>query len=593
MAGRIPKQFIEDVLLRCDIVEIIDARVPLKKAGKDYKACCPFHDEKSPSFTVSPTKQFYHCFGCGAHGTAIGFLMEYEHMSFPEAVEELATRLGLKMPQESAGSAPRADPSGELLRILEEASRYFRAELRDSPRAIAYLKARGISGEIAATFGIGYAPEGWSNLTGKFGGNAAETDLLVQAGLAVRKEDGRSYDRFRDRVMFPIHDYRGRIIGFGGRIIDVGEPKYLNSPETSLFHKGRELYGLFRARDSIKTAGRSLVVEGYMDVTALAQHGVDNVVATLGTATTREHLERLFRYAPEVVFSFDGDRAGREAAVRALETALPLMQDGRQVSFLFLPEGEDPDSLVRREGGEAFAERIAHAKPLPDFFFESLGLQVDLKRMDGRTRYAELARPLVARLPEGMFRDMMIQRLADISQVPVARLGALVGKSNNRFEREPGLGAVRPPPRSVQQPKQPSIVWMAAAMLVQLPELGTKVTDLEFLQDLDRPGIGLFRQLIEAVRVIPRCNTAALVEHFRDTEHESHVARLAAWNHAVLGQDVTAEFIGVLNQMRRAAIKMKVEHLLQKQKIYGLSSLEMGELAHLTRIQAQKAETAH
>ncbi|HEX9811238.1 MAG TPA: DNA primase [Burkholderiales bacterium] len=592
MAGRIPKQFIDDVLLRADIVEVIDARIPLKKAGKDYKACCPFHDEKTPSFTVSPTKQFYHCFGCGAHGTAIGFLMEYEHMSFPEAVEELATRLGLQMPKESVEMAPRADASAELLRILEEASRYYRTQLRDNPRAIAYLRGRGISGEIAAAFGIGYAPDGWNNLTGTLGMGPAETELLVQSGLAVRKEDGRCYDRFRDRVMFPIHDYRGRIVGFGGRVIDAGEPKYLNSPETVLFHKGRELYGLFKARDSIKTAGRVLVVEGYMDVVALAQHGVGNVVATLGTATTREHIERLFRYAPEVVFSFDGDRAGREAAARALETVLPVAEDGRQVSFLFLPEGEDPDSLVRREGGEAFSARFAGAKPLPDFFFESLASQVDLRRMDGRTRLAELARPLIARLPPGMFRDMMIERLAEISRVPAARLATLVGKSNAAFERDP-RGFARPFARPVQQPRQPSIVWMAAAILVQHPELGAKAVSLEFLEDLDRPGMSLFRQLVETSNANPRCNTAALVEHFRDTEHETHVARLAAWNHPALDQDIDAEFTGVLNQMRRAAIKAKVEHLLQKQKIYGLTSLEIGELAHLTRIQVEKTEAAH
>lgn len=592
MAGRIPKQFIDDVLLRADIVEVIDARVPLKKAGKDYKACCPFHDEKSPSFTVSPTKQFYHCFGCGAHGTAIGFLMEYEHMSFPEAVEDLANRLGLKLPQESVASTPRVDGTAELLRVLEEAARYYRGQLRDSARAIAYLKGRDISGEIASAFGVGYAPDGWNNLTSELGVSSAETELLVQAGLAVRKDDGRCYDRFRDRVMFPIHDYRGRIIGFGGRIIDAGEPKYLNSPETVLFHKGRELYGLFKARASVKNAGRVLVVEGYMDVVALAQHDVSNAVATLGTATTREHLDRLFRFAPEIVFCFDGDRAGREAANRALETVLPVMHDGRQVSFLFLPEGEDPDSLVRKEGGAVFAARVTRGKPLPDFFFESLASQVDLKRMDGRTRLAELARPLLARLPSGMFREMMIERLAELSLVPATRLATMFGAPDETPER-PHSASVRAGSRPVLQPKQPSIVWMAAAMLVQYPELGAKVADLQFLEDLDRPGMDLFRKLVEAIRANPSCNTAALVESFRDTEHEQHLARLAVWSHPVLSQDVTTEFAGVLNQMRRATIKAKVEHLLHKQRIYGLNTLEITELTRLTRIQTEKAELAH
>jgi DNA primase len=589
MAGRIPKQFIDDVLLRADIVEIIDARVPLKKAGKDYKACCPFHDEKTPSFTVSPTKQFYHCFGCGAHGTAIGFLMEYEHMSFTEAVQELAGRLGLKLPAESGDMTQRNDATGELLRILEEASRFYRTQLRETPRAIDYLKARGIDGESASAYGIGYAPEGWNHLAGRLGASAA--DLPVQAGLAVRKDDGRCYDRFRDRIMFPIHDYRGRIVGFGGRVIDIGEPKYLNSPETPLFHKGRELYGLFKARDSIKNSGRAVVVEGYLDVVALAQFGVTNACATLGTATTREHLERLFRFAPEVVFCFDGDRAGRDAAVRALETALPVMHEGRQVSFLFLPEGEDPDSLVRREGGEAFAARVAHAKPLPVFFFESLAAQVDLKRLDGRTRLVELARPLISKLPPGMFRRMMIERLADISLVPVVQLAPVFGQV-----QESSVGSGNPARGmrgSVQQPKQPSIVWMAAAMLVQHPPLGAKISDRQMLDNFDRPGMDLFRMLVDAVAASPHINTAGLVEYFRGSEHEQHVARLAVWDHPVFLQDIETEFSGVLNQMRRAAIRAKVEHLLQKQKIYGLTTVEITELAQLTRIQADKAELMH
>jgi DNA primase len=589
MAGRIPKQFIDDVLLRADIVEIIDARVPLKKAGKDYKACCPFHDEKTPSFTVSPTKQFYHCFGCGAHGTAIGFLMEYEHMSFTEAVQELAGRLGLKLPAESGGVAPRSDATAELLRIVEEASRYYRTQLRETPRPADYLKARGIDAETANTFGIGYAPEGWNSLAGKFGSTPA--DLLVQAGLAVRKDDGRCYDRFRDRIMFPIHDYRGRIVGFGGRVIGVDEPKYLNSPETPLFHKGRELYGLFKARDSIKNTGRVVVVEGYLDVIALAQFGVPNACATLGTATTREHLERLFRFAPEIVFCFDGDRAGRDAAVRALETTLAVMHEGRQASFLFLPEGEDPDSLVRREGGEAFVARIARAKPLPVFFFESLASQVDLKRLDGRTRLIELARPLISKLPPGMFRRMMIERLADISLVPAAQLAPVFGQLPE-LSVTPG-DLARDSRGYGEQPKQPSIVWMAAAMLVQNPQLGAKISDRQMLESLDRPGMDLFRMLVDAVADSPHMNSAGLIEYFRGSAHEAHVARLAVWNHPVLGQDVEAEFSGVLKQMRRAAIKAKVEHLLQKQKIYGLTTLEITELAQLTRIQADKAEVMH
>lgn len=606
MAGRIPKQFIDEVLLRADIFEVIDARVPLKKAGKDYKACCPFHDEKSPSFTVSPTKQFYHCFGCGAHGTAIGFLMEYEHMSFPEAVEELAGRVGLTLPKEAQGAVTRTDAAPDLLRGLEEAARYYRSQLRESPKAIAYLKGRGISGEIAAAFALGYAPEGWDHLTRLLGKTPGERDVLVQAGLAVRKDSGGCYDRFRNRVMFPIHDYRGRVVGFGGRIIDTaqesatvggdqtseatsGGPKYLNSPETPLFHKGRELYGLFRARDRIHDAGRVLVVEGYMDVVALAQFGVENVVATLGTATTRDHLERLFRFAPEVVFCFDGDRAGRDAAWRALETALPVMHEGRQASFLFLPEGEDPDSLVRKEGEAAFKGRIAQGKPLPDFLFESLAQQVDLKRLDGRTRLVELARPLLSKLPAGVFKELMIEQLASISRVALHQIDKVFGQESVRQPRTNYSTARR---LLATQPKQPSLVWMAAAMLVQHPGLAAAVSDDQFLSDLDRPGVPLFRALLETVRDRPHINTAALVEHFRGSEYQHHLARLATWEHPALTHDVAAEFQGVLAQMRRAVIKGKVEHLLQKQKIHGLSTVEIRELADLTRLQAERPGAA-
>ena len=604
MPGRIPKQFIDEVLLRADIVDVIDARVPLKKAGKDYKACCPFHDEKTPSFTVSPVKQFYHCFGCGAHGTAIGFLMEYEHMSFPEAVEELANRLGLPLPKESQGTAERADVAPALLRVLEEAARCYRSLLRETPRAIGYLKERGISGEVAAAFGLGYAPDGWDYLIGRLGATPAERETLVQAGLAVRKEGGGCYDRFRDRVMFPIHDYRGRIVGFGGRVIDAvqgrtnvaedrmseatkGGPKYLNSPETPLFHKGRELYGLFRARDRIKDAGRVLVVEGYMDVVALAQFGIENVVATLGTATTREHLDRLFRFAPEVVFCFDGDRAGREAAWRALEAALPVMHEGRQASFLFLPEGEDPDSLVRTEGGEAFKARIARGKPLPDFLVESLARQVELKRLDGRTRLVELARPLLSKLPAGIFRTLMVEKLADAALLSPAQLDPVLGRSGNKESETPHRA---PASRVGRQPKQPSIVWMAAALLVQHPHLGPQITDRKFLDELDLPGMELLRAVVDTLKANPHYNTAALVEHFRDSEHIHHMARLAIWEHPALAYDVVAEFNGVLAQMRRAAIKSKVEHLLQKQKIYGLSIMEIKELSDLTRLQAERPD---
>src|SRR3989344_4815980 len=444
MAGRIPKQF-------------IDERVPLRKAGKDYKACCPFHEEKTPSFTVSADKQFYHCFGCGAHGSAIGFLMDYDHMSFPEAVEELATRAGLPVPQEARSTTEAdSDTGADLLGIMGEASRFYRQKLREHPQAreaADYLKGRGITGEIANEFGLGFESEGWDNLVRVLGKDPESREALVRAGLAAKKDGGGFYDRFRARVMFPIEDHRGRIVAFGGRVIGKGEPKYLNSPETPLFHKGRELYGLFRAREALKRENRVLVVGGYMDVVALAQYGIDFAVATLGTATTRDHLERLFRHAPEVIFCFDGDRAVREAAWRALETTLPVLRDGRQASFLFLPDGEDPDTLVRKEGAAAFHARLSVAKPLPDFLFETLVKQVDLTRLDGRARLVELARPHLSKVAPGALQQLMQDRLSELSRFDPAKLSKLVGTTLQTSARKSTAGLARPkePPSAIDR----------------------------------------------------------------------------------------------------------------------------------------------
>ncbi|MDH5488252.1 MAG: DNA primase, partial [Gammaproteobacteria bacterium] len=476
MAGRIPKQFIDELLTRSDIVDVIDARVPLRKAGKDYKACCPFHEEKTPSFTVSADKQFYHCFGCGAHGSAIGFLMDYDHMSFVEAVEELAARAGLTVPKEAGAAFEKEKDTGaDLIELMREAVRFYRQQLREhpqAPRVVNYLKGRGITGEIANEFNLGFAPEGWDNLLRALGKDDNSREALARAGLAVKKDSGGYYDRFRDRVMFPIEDHRGRIVAFGGRIIDKGEPKYLNSPETPLFHKGRELYGLFHAREAIKRENRVMVVEGYMDVVALAQFGIDFAVATLGTATTRDHLERLFRHAPDVIFCFDGDRAGREAAWRALENVLPVLREGRQISYLFLPENDDPDTLVRKEGREAFLARLSKAIPLPDYLFDSLSRQVDLGRLDGRARLVELARPLLSNMPAGILREMMLGRLAELSRLETVTLPLNAGSP------EPPPPTAREFRSSSRGPREPpSVVRLAIAILLQRPELARSVSN--------------------------------------------------------------------------------------------------------------------
>ena len=591
MAGRIPEKFIDDLLQRVDIVDVIDSRVPLKKAGKEYKACCPFHEEKTPSFTVSQPKQFYHCFGCGAHGTAIGFLMEYERLSFPEAVRELAGRAGMQIPDsvpENEGTAAR---SASLLDLLSEANAWYQRQLRDHPAAktaVDYLKRRGLTGEIAAQFEIGYAPDGWDNLLNALGTDDARRETLFEAGMLIKKDSGGYYDRFRQRIMFPIHDYRGRVVGFGGRILGDGEPKYLNSPETPVFHKGREAYGLFRARDAIRREQRVLVVEGYMDVVALAQYGIDYAVATLGTATTRDHLQRLFRYAPEVVFSFDGDRAGRDAAWRALETALPLMDGGNQVSFLFLPEGEDPDTMVRKEGTEAFSQRVRQAMPLPAYLEEVLRSQVDMSRLDGRARLLELAKPLLAQIPAGIFREMLVSRFAEISRENSGNLSTLLG-----FSESPALSTNRKPP--VKRPKsgQPSLMRRLVARLVQHPRLARLVQSEQEIAGLEGAGAELFGELVRVLHQHPDLPTQALIERFRDTEHFASLQKLAGWSD-VSGErpddehDVEMEFRDTLARLKAEPLDTRIKALETKESVEG--SLSAEDRQQLRDLLQQKAD---
>jgi len=597
MAGRIPEKFIEDLMTRVDIVDVIDSRVPLKKAGKDYKACCPFHEEKTPSFTVSPDKQFYHCFGCGEHGTAIGFLMNYDRMSFPEAVRELASRVGMEVPQEAHSAQSESGSSNQrLLELLTQADTFFQAQLREhaeAGKATGYLKGRGLSGEIAAEFGIGLAPMGWDNLLKAIGKDEPTREAMVVAGLAVRKDNGGYYDRFRDRVIFPIHDYRGRIVGFGGRILPTSEPdagdaksgaaKYLNSPETPVFHKGREVYGLFRARDGIKREQRVLVVEGYMDVVALAQFGIDFAVATLGTATTRDHLERLFRFSPEVVFAFDGDRAGREAAWRALENVLPIMSSGRQVSFLFLPDGEDPDSLVRKEGQDKFAERIRSATPLGEYLVDALARKVDLERMDGRARLVDLATPLIQKMPDGIFRQMLVDRLAQKSRVKTEKLSTLLGNSQQAASFRSGVGR-RPKAGGLAQ--KPTLMRHAIALVLQHPRLAP-LADANEVESFDMAGAALLAELLRLAAAVPQCTTGHLVERFRDTEHFGPIQKLAMWADPVAEveegkRDLETEFQDVLLRLRKQGIKDRLDGL-HTRDLKDLSASERQKIGELRR----------
>ena len=453
----IPNDFIQTLLGRVDIVDVIDRSVPLKKAGANYQACCPFHSEKTPSFTVSPTKQFYHCFGCGAHGTAIGFLMEHDGKSFPEAVETLARDAGLTVPHtESTGERERREASADLTEILLTAARFYRAKLKDAPDAIAYLKRRGFTGAVAAHFGVGFAPDAWQGLAAAY----ADYDdpVLEAAGLVIRGDGGKRYDRFRNRIMFPIHDTRGRVIGFGGRVLDTGEPKYLNSPETAVFFKGKELYGLYLARNAIRESNRVLVVEGYMDVVALAQHGIEYAVATLGTSTTPVHTQKLFRLADAVVFCFDGDAAGRKAAWRALETTLPVLADGKEARFLFLPNGQDPDDFVRGHGKAAFERAIDQATPLSEYLLGELASRHPPDTAEGRAALVAAAQPYVSGIAAPILAALVRRQLAELAGIPGDQLETLVTAAPRPGpvprRSKPARGPARKPPsllRALQQ----------------------------------------------------------------------------------------------------------------------------------------------
>jgi DNA primase len=555
VAGRIPQSFIDDLISRADIVEIIDSHVPLKKAGREHKACCPFHDEKTPSFTVSAEKQFYHCFGCGAHGTVIGFLMNFRHLEFVEAVESLAQRLGLEVPREGGEAPPAGPPTGPLYEVLEEASRFFQRQLRAHPqrsRAVDYLKSRGLSGEIAAEFKLGFAPPGWDNLAQALGGTADRLKLLMRAGLIIQRSE-RFYDRFRDRVMFPILDRRGRSVGFGGRVLGEDTPKYLNSPEGPVFHKGRQLYGAFQALRSAGNLERVHVVEGYMDVVALAQVGLRNAVATLGTSATPDHVERLFRLAPDVVYCFDGDKAGRRAAWRALETTLPRLRDGRQAFFIFLPEDEDPDSLVRTRGRAAFEQLSENAVSLGTFLFERLSAEVDLKTIDGRSRLIELARPLLGRIPEGAFRRLAQKKLADLTGISPDDSATLIGRSRSPGTKRQSAATVRAA-LSSQTP-----VRRAIKMLIQHPELASDLSDVSALKDLDLPGAPLLLELIELLRENPDFSTAKVLERYRDNEAGIHLGKLASEELSQLGDGIRIELDDAIRAVTRRAEEARLE----------------------------------
>jgi DNA primase len=581
MAGKIPQDFIDDLIARADITEVVGRRVQLKKAGREFKACCPFHDEKTPSFTVSPGKGFYHCFGCGAHGTAIGFLMEYDHMSFVEAIENLAGTMGVDVPRDQSDQPARR--YDELFALMENVDKHWQRELREHSKATDYLKQRGIDGATARRFGIGFAPDGWSNLLDKFGKTPETVERLLATGLIIRKDDGKHYDRFRERIMFPIRDQRGRCIGFGGRAIGDGEPKYLNSPETVLFHKGRELYGLFEARQALRRIDQLVVVEGYMDVVALARNGIDFATATLGTATTADHLNRLFRITENVVFCFDGDRAGKAAAWRALENALPQIREGRQIRFVFLPDGHDPDSYVNEFGSDAFVKAVDDGVALSDFLISELSSQVDMDTVDGKARLAELAKPLVNDIPAGVYRELLIDSLAQAVGLSSSKLGRMLQDSDGAKTRAGDRRQIGHTAAGRSGPKsgQPSVVRRAITLLLNFPQAGDKL-DVEKLAGLSRPGIDLLQDLIETVHSEPNITTAGLLERWRHDEQGRHLGKLAAVEMPDEADfDASQELAECLAQLALAGRRERIDFLIEKQKLNPLTDEEKSELRQI------------
>lgn len=576
MAGHIPRSFIDDLLTRLDIVDIIDARVKLKKTGKNYSACCPFHNEKSPSFSVSQEKQFYHCFGCGVHGNAIDFLMEYERLEFPEAIEELASTAGVDVPREersthshSHNQAPKANPETKrnLYDLIGNIAQFYQQQLRQSANKVAidYLKNRGLSSDIVQKFGIGYVADEWDLIRKNFGQNRATQDMLVSGGMLIENDKGNRYDRFRGRIMFPIRDRRGRVIGFGGRITGEGTPKYLNSPETPIFHKGKELYGLYEVLQAYREPPQILVVEGYMDVVALAQYGVDYSVASLGTSTTGDHLQQLFRQTNTVVCCYDGDRAGREAAWRALENALGYLKSGNVLKFLFLPDGEDPDSYIRQHGKEAFEREVHNAEPLSKYLFTNLLSQVDVGNNEGKAALEALALPLIQKVPDEYLQEQLLR----ILEQKTGFYKKPVVKQNNNQAPQPHKEIKRTPMREV------------IALLLQNPNYAELVPDLSPVKALPIPGLSLLVEVLDNCSQRPNIRTGQLLEHWRNHKNEALLSRLASWDIPVVDDNLEELFIDSLDKILAQCVEKQIETLLAKERSVGLSAEEKRELLAL------------
>lgn len=641
MAGRIPQNFIDDLISRLDIVDVVSTRIRLKKAGKNYSACCPFHNEKTPSFTVSPDKQFYYCFGCGATGSAVKFVMEFDGLEFPDAVEKLSGDLNIEVPREGNSQQDKEPQYRELHALTQKAANFFEHQLRtskDKNKAIEYLKDRGLSGKAAKFFSIGYAPPGWDNLQNALAPSKKNTDSqndiehhkiikqLISCGMTIEKEDGRTYDRFRDRVMFPIRNVKGQVIAFGGRVLGDEKPKYLNSPETPIFHKGQELYGLYEARKIRQKLTRMIIVEGYMDVVALAEYGIHYAVATLGTATSEHHIRRLFKVVPEIIFCFDGDKAGRTAAQRAMETVLPALKDGLQARFLFLPDGEDPDTIVRKEGKEAFEKRLDNSKHLPEFVFENIKEQVDFDTLDGKARFGQLAAPLISRLPTGMLKELMQQQLAQETGIKQEILAKLLpteeteqqsapphspsqsdeyqythnnieendlhfsdfidsDQTNNLDQLASSTDLLKP---NYKEDKQlASLTQKALTLLIKFPESAQRIEPLENFEPEDE-NERLLYEILKKLKRNPQSSRIGLLIQWTGTPFAEQLKDIANLPLDLPnGIDPSNDIQGILNRLHHRKLRREWQDLQHKVKTESISKLTSEEKARYIALPKQ------
>ena len=580
MSGLIPQHFINDLIARIDIVEVIGKRIEIKKAGKEFKAICPFHDDSNPSLTISSAKGFYHCFSCGAHGTALGFLMDYEHLGFVEAIESLSSDLGIDIPYEKNSKPPKRN--NNLFVLMDKIQEHYQNNLKNNKKAIDYLKKRGINGKTAKRFNIGYAPHGWQNILDHFGQSNSEIKQLLSLGLIIKKDNNEHYDRFRNRIIFPIRDNRGRFIGFGGRILNQDQPKYLNSPETPLFHKGKELYGLYECQQAIRNIKKIVVVEGYMDVIGLAQHGVNYAVASMGTATTADHFTRLFRLTDFICFCFDGDQAGVDAAWRALENALPHIREGRQIKFIFLPNGEDPDSYIRNNSAADFEKQLKAGTDLSDFLIDKIAQNIDIKSIDGKARLAEKAKPLISQIPKGIFKELIIEKLSEFIALSPKKLKTLITQNAKRNSIKFRNNKVTYNKTAQKKNKEsPSIIKKAITLVLNYPEIVKNIDDFS-TNDQNKPGTEILKKLIDTIKEEPKINTAGLIERWRDDKEGKYLGQLAITELPENTEfDALTELKNCFLLLEKIYYKERINILIDKQSKNELSAKEKNELGKL------------